>query len=150
MTWTLVAAIWATLFAGITLLLSRDLLRAILGSMILGSAVNLMIFAAGRVGPSGPAIVPYGTQALAEGSANPLPQALVLTAIVIGLALACFAFVLIQGIVTATGTADSTRLRIAEPLPDHPYYPPQPGPDDDGPSPAATEAARPVAAEAPR
>ncbi|MCU0906542.1 MAG: NADH-quinone oxidoreductase subunit K [Rhodobacteraceae bacterium] len=150
MTWTLVMAVWAALFAGIALMMSRDLLRAILGSMILGSGVNLIIFVAGRVGLTGPAIVPYGQQALAEGAANPLPQALVLTAIVIGLALVCFAFVLIYGIAATVGTADSTRLRVAEPEPDHPVYPPLPDPDDRLAPSAAPGADRPLAAEAPR
>jgi len=132
MTWTLVTAVWTTLFAGIALMMSRDLLRCVLGMMILGSGVNLLIFVAGRVGPSAPAIVPQGGEALAAGAANPLPQALVLTAIVIGLAITCFAFVLIFGIVTGLGTADGTRLRVAEPVPDHPVYPPLTDPEDDG------------------
>lgn len=150
MTWTLVAAVWTTLFAGVALMMSRDLLRAVLGLMIVGSGVNLLIFVAGRVGPSAPAIVPLGAEALAADAANPLPQALVLTAIVIGLAIACFAFVLVFGIVTGLGTADSTRLRVTEPVPDHPVYPPLPGPEDAAPSPDPSAVRMPVTAETPQ
>jgi multicomponent Na+:H+ antiporter subunit C len=124
MTWTLIAAVWACLFAGIVLMMARDVLRAVIGLMLVGSGVNLLIFVAGRVGPAGPAIVPAGGQVLAADAANSVPQALVLTAIVIGLALACFAFVLILGLARRTGTTDATALRLAEPVPDHPVYPP--------------------------
>lgn len=127
MTWTLIATIWITLFAGLVLAMARDLMRAIFGLALIGSAINLLLVAAGRIGPAGPAIVPYGEQAMDAG-ANPLPQALVLTAIVIGFALACFGFVLMLGLVRAAGSADATRLRYAEPVPDDPVKPPLPAP----------------------
>ncbi len=138
MTWTLVAAIWVTLFAGLALSMTRDLLRVVLGLALIGSAVNLILMAAGRVGPSGPAVVPYGEELLVAG-ANSLPQALVLTAIVIGFALTCFALVLLLGLVRLAGTADSTRLHYAEPPADDPVKPPLPAPGTANPIREAAE-----------
>ncbi len=138
MTWTLIAAIWVTLFAGLALAMARDLLRVVLGLALIGSAVNLILIAAGRIGPAGPAVVPYGEDLLVAGS-NPLPQALVLTAIVIGFALTCFAFVLLLGLVRAAGSADAMQLRYAEPVADDPVKPPLPAPGTANPVREAAE-----------
>ena len=73
--------------AGVYLTLSRDVFRMVLGLAVLGSGVNLLLFASGRLGPLAPPIMEAGADALAAGAANPLPQALVLTAIVIGFAM---------------------------------------------------------------
>ncbi len=62
------------------LLQRRELLRAILGFILLGHAANLILFAAG--GTDG-RLFPFGTFTDTDGVADPLPQAFVLTAIVI-------------------------------------------------------------------
>ncbi len=62
------------------LLQRRELLRVILGFVLLGHAVNLILFAAG--GTSG-RLFPFGAFTDTDGVADPLPQAFVLTAIVI-------------------------------------------------------------------
>jgi len=62
------------------LLQRRELLRVILGFVLLGHAVNLILFAAG--GTDG-RLFPFGTFTDTDGVADPLPQAFVLTAIVI-------------------------------------------------------------------
>jgi multicomponent Na+:H+ antiporter subunit C len=59
-------------------------------------------------------VVPLGGSVL-EAAANPLPQALVLTAIVIGFSLTCFSLILVLAIVQRTGSRDSERLQVAEP-----------------------------------
>ena len=110
--------------SGAYLALSRDLLRCILGLAILGSAVNLLLFAAGRVGSASPAIMRAGESTLGA-SANPLPQALVLTAIVIGFVLTCFSLVLVLRIVLTTKSDDLDSLRDAEPVPTDPSAPPE-------------------------
>ena len=84
---------------GVYLTLSRDLLRVILGLAILGVAANFVVFYAGNPATDLSAIIAQGEQMLPAGSANPLPQALVLTAIVIGFALISFALVLMVAIV---------------------------------------------------
>jgi multicomponent K+:H+ antiporter subunit C len=65
---------------GIYLTLRGRTFTVILGLSLLGYAVNLFIFAMGRLAYNAPPIVTGG----ASGYADPLPQALVLTAIVIG------------------------------------------------------------------
>jgi len=65
------------------LLLSRSLLRTLLGVAVLGNGINLLILVAGRLTRRAPPIVPVGQATPAGYFANPLPQALILTAIVI-------------------------------------------------------------------
>jgi multicomponent Na+:H+ antiporter subunit C len=133
--------------AGVYLALSRDVIRCVLGLAILGGAANLALFASGRLGSVGPAVVPLGGTALAD-AANPLPQALVLTAIVIGFALLCFSLVLALRLIEHGGTDDALELRQAEPHPDDPVKPPLPEPrfapigDESGAPRAAQEAVR--------
>ncbi len=79
--------------SGVYLLLSKDLLRSVIGLALVGTSINLVLFTSGRIGPVQPPIIGDGLTVLLD-AANPLPQALVLTAIVIGFALACLALVL--------------------------------------------------------
>ncbi|TSE23865.1 Na(+)/H(+) antiporter subunit C1 [Tepidimonas sediminis] len=123
MIWTVALAVGVALGAGVYLALSRDVLRIVLGLAIAGSAVNLALFASGRLGPAQPAVVPAGQLAL-EQAANPLPQALVLTAIVIGFALVCFALVLALRLIQRVGSDDAVVLRQAEPPATDPVKPP--------------------------
>ena len=123
MTWAVAFGLWVTLAAGLYLALSRDVLRCVVGLALLGSAVNLLLLAAGRLGSAQPAVIEVGGQVL-QGAANPLPQALVLTAIVIGFALMCFALVLVMELVKRVGTDDALCLRLVEPEPTDPVEPP--------------------------
>ena len=75
------------LAASFYLLLSRALIRLLLGIALLGNGVNLLILTAGRLTRALPPIAPPGLAAPLPGAANPLPQALILTAIVIGFSL---------------------------------------------------------------
>jgi multicomponent Na+:H+ antiporter subunit C len=127
MIWALAVTVWLSVTVGIYLALSRDVVRCVLGLAVLGSAANLVLFAAGRIGPPLPAVVPLGDETLGV-AANPLPQALVLTAIVIGFALVCFSLVLVLRLIREARTDDATALRLAEPLVDDPVKPPQPQP----------------------
>lgn len=116
MIWALALAVFATVAAGVYLALSRDLLRCVIGVSLIGAAANLVVFAAGRVGTMQPPVIPAGESVL-SAAVNPLPQALVLTAIVIGFALTCFSLVLVLALKSRTGVADSEVLRLAEPPP---------------------------------
>jgi multicomponent Na+:H+ antiporter subunit C len=93
---TLLAFMVGALFAcGIYLILRRSLLRILFGIILLSNAVNLCIFLAGRVLlPASPPLVPEGLDVPAVAVSNPLPQALVLTAIVIGFGMMAFVVVL--------------------------------------------------------
>ncbi|GAB3663174.1 hypothetical protein GCM10027591_14180 [Zhihengliuella somnathii] len=89
----LLLLVMAVLFAtGIYLLLERSLTRVLLGILLVGNAVNLLIIIAG--GPAGIAPL-YEKDIPAEEYADPLPQALVLTAIVITFAVTAFMLALI-------------------------------------------------------
>jgi multicomponent K+:H+ antiporter subunit C len=76
----LIAIAIGTLTAsGIYLMLRQRTFPVIIGLTLLSYAVNVFIFAAGRIVPGLPAIIAKD----AAGYTDPLPQALVLTAIVI-------------------------------------------------------------------
>lgn len=109
------------------LLLARDLPRALLGFVLLGTGVNLGILAAGRVGTMTPPLVAPGAAALAADAANPLPQALILTAIVIGFGLAAFALVLVMRAQAEFGSAYAEDMNEAE-RPDEAPAPVAPAP----------------------
>jgi multisubunit Na+/H+ antiporter MnhC subunit len=112
----LLALLFGVLLASaIYLLLARSLARAIIGLLLLGNAANIAIIASGRVLGTAPPLVQAGASALVEDASNPLPQALVLTAIVISFGLTAFVMVLAWAVWRAKGTLDSETLRVAEP-----------------------------------
>lgn len=97
------------------LMLSRHIIRILLGVAILGNAVNLTIFTNGRITREVPPIIPDHA-AMPEGLiANPLPQALVLTAIVISFSFFAFLLVLVFRSYQEIGTDDTDEMREAEP-----------------------------------
>lgn len=110
------AGIAAIMGCGLFLLLSRQIVRIIFGVMLISATVNLTIFLSGRIGPNPPPVMRAGETALQAGAANPLPQALVLTAIVIGFSLVAFAAALALKTFRSVGTLDSRKLDQAERL----------------------------------
>lgn len=74
---------------GIYLLLRARTFPVVMGLVMLSYAVNLFLFAMGRLGADAPALA-----GLAGQTSDPVPQALVLTAIVIGFAMTAFAVTL--------------------------------------------------------
>ena len=85
---------------GIYLMLRGRTFPVVLGLCLLSYAVNLFIIAMGRLWIGVPPLIAYG----ADTYADPLPQALVLTAIVIGFAATGFAIELALALRGATGT----------------------------------------------
>ena len=85
-------------------------------SAILGTAVNLLLFTAGRLTREVPPIIPAGMDTLPLGTANPLPQALILTAIVISFSFFAFLLVLAFRAYQELGTDDANEMRVAEPV----------------------------------
>ncbi|MBO3707981.1 MAG: NADH-quinone oxidoreductase subunit K [Candidatus Accumulibacter sp.] len=114
MIWPVALALAAVIAAGTYLALSRDLLRCLIGLALVGNGINLLLFCSGRLLSQMPPFVASGAQQLAV-AANPLPQALVLTAIVISFVLLCFSLVLAIRLLQFTGSADTAKLRAAEP-----------------------------------
>jgi len=117
-------AISLVVSAGVLLALSCDLFRVIVGVAVLGSAANLIVFMSARPGTLVPPLIEAGAAQLAPAAADPLPQALVLTAIVIGFALLCFGLVLGAWLVRHNGHDDSDRLQASEPVASDPLKPP--------------------------
>ncbi len=105
---TLLAGLVGLLFAAaIYLMLSGVLVRFVFGFVLIGNAINLLIFAAGRMAHTRPPLIPDGQAALTAPAANALPQALILTAIVIGFAMITFLLVLLYRTYSQTGTLDA-------------------------------------------
>lgn len=101
--------------AAIYLMLSKHIIRVLLGIVLFGNATNLLLFTAGRVVSETPPIIPEGMDVPAGAIANPLPQALILTAIVISFSLFAFLLVLAYRAYQDLGTGDTGRMRLAEP-----------------------------------
>ncbi|AMS43617.1 Na+/H+ antiporter subunit C [Aminobacter sp. NyZ550] len=104
--------------AGIYLMLSRHIIRILLGVVLFGNAVNLLIFTNGRIIREVPPIIAEGLDVPAGAVANPLPQALILTAIVISFCFFCFLLVLAYRAYQEIGTDDTDSMRVAEPVDD--------------------------------
>jgi multicomponent Na+:H+ antiporter subunit C len=97
------AALYA---AGIYLMLRRRLAQLIIGLGLLSNGTNLLIFTAGGLTRARPPVVAAGAAALEPPYADPVPQALVLTAIVIGFGLTAFSLVLAHRVHATAGTDD--------------------------------------------
>ena len=105
--------------ASVYLILDRNLIRFIFGLVLAGNAINLLIFSVSGLDSRRPPIIPHHPTAVQEPFANALPQALILTAIVIGFALLSFIFVLFFRAYQDLGTVDTEKMRIAEGDNDH-------------------------------
>ncbi len=111
----LFAIIIGGLFAGgVYMLLRRSIVKLVVGLILLGHGANLLIFLMGRLTDGQAPLIPAGATELLAPFADPLPQALILTAIVIGFGLQAFALVLMRRLYQSTGTDDLDQLRTTE------------------------------------
>ena len=136
----LLAVVIGLLFAaGIYMILRRSFVKLIIGLGLLGHAANLSIITAGgvtypRVGDEGeiiaargaPPLIRASEKYLAEGAADPVPPALVLTAIVISFAIVSYTIILVKRTYQEVGTDDLDAMRTTD-------LPPEPIPAEDGP-----------------
>lgn len=99
---------------GVYMILRRNFVKVILGFMLLAHAANLVIFKVGGLTRGEPAFVEEGASAIAEPFADPLPQALILTAIVIGFGVQAYAIVLFKRSYQATGSDDIDTLNTTD------------------------------------
>ncbi len=88
-----VGALFAT---SIYMMLRRSIVKLVIGLILLSNAANLLIFTVSGLTRGLPPLVPEGMTLPLGGWADPLPQALILTAIVIGFGVLAFAVVLIH------------------------------------------------------
>lgn len=93
------------------LLLRRSIVKLILGIMFLSNATNLLLLTAGGLTLTTPPFIEEGSTVPASDIADPLPQALILTAIVIGFGLIAFTLVLTYKYYGATGTEDLDHIK---------------------------------------
>ncbi|MCS0589556.1 Na+/H+ antiporter subunit C [Massilia norwichensis] len=97
-------AIGVVFGAGIWLVLRPRSFQVLCGLMLMSYAVNLFIFIVGRLWIDRPPLTPAGSAPDPAALADPLPQALVLTAIVIGFATTALYLVVMIGSRGLTGT----------------------------------------------
>lgn len=105
-----VGGLFATAFY---LMLRRSIVKLIIGLGFLGHAANLLIFTAGGLRRQ-PPLISAETGGAPAASADPVPQALILTAIVIGFAVSAFAIVLVKRTAAMASTDDVDALRTTE------------------------------------
>lgn len=108
-----VGGLYAT---GIYLMVRRSIVKTIFGLALLGNGANLLIFTVGRLTAGRPPYIPAGASAALPPVADPLPQALILTAIVIGFGVQAFALVLIKRVYQAVGSDDIDGMTTTEKL----------------------------------
>lgn len=103
----LLAITAGTLYAaGLYLLLRRRLAQLIIGLGLLTNGTNILIFTSGGLTRAIPPVLPLGAEALEPPFADPVPQALILTAIVIGFGVLAFTLVLAHQVHRASGSDD--------------------------------------------
>jgi len=106
------ALVIGTLYGGgLYLMMRRNLIQLIIGLSLLSHGANLLIFTAGGLRKGGAPILAEGQKAFATLPADPLPQALILTAIVISFAVTAFALVLFLRTYQTVGTDDVDALK---------------------------------------
>ena len=108
----------AIMGAALYMILSRNLVRILLGLALLSTGVNVMLFVAGDFSSRQPPLIRAGEKALGE-VADPLAQALILTAIVIGFALTVVLATIVVTGWRSSGSLDARDLDAAE-QPDDP------------------------------
>lgn len=102
--------------SGIYLIFHRSFVKLIMGIVLLGYASNLFLFTISRLTRGAPPLIPNDADQLTESFADPLPQALILTAIVIGFGLQAFAIVLIKVGYKKLGTSDLKDINTTDRL----------------------------------
>ena len=99
--------------AGLFMMLRRSIVKLIIGISLLGHAANLLIFTIAGLTRARPPLISESPGS-SIGLADPLPQALILTAIVIGFAVQAFALVLIHRVVQTVGTDDVDNMKATD------------------------------------
>ena len=108
----LYAILASSLFAaGIYSILRRSLVKLLIGIILLSQSANLYIFIAGGLTSASPPLINEGTTALIRPYADPLPQALILTAIVISFGVVAFFLVLLKRVYQVVDTDDLDEMR---------------------------------------
>ncbi|HDP97905.1 MAG TPA: Na+/H+ antiporter subunit C [bacterium] len=97
--------------AGIYSMLRRSFIKLVIGLLLLSQATNLLIFTAGGLTRAVAPLVPDGEKIPPALSADPLPQALILTAIVISFGVLAFMLVLLHRSHQTIGSDDLDKMK---------------------------------------
>jgi multicomponent Na+:H+ antiporter subunit C len=110
----LAIAVGSLYAAAIYTMLRRSIVRLTIGLVLISQAANLLIFASANLTRGRPPIVPAGADRPVAPFADPVPQALILTSIVIGFAILAFTLVLIKRAYQTVGTDDLAEMRSTD------------------------------------
>ncbi|HKK63786.1 MAG TPA: NADH-quinone oxidoreductase subunit K [Bacteroidales bacterium] len=99
--------------AGVYMLLRRSIVKFIIGIIFLSNATNLLVFLSAGLTAGSPAFL-TGKETDISGYADPLPQALVLTAVVIGLGIVVYLLAVKYRFFSETGSDDLDQLKPTE------------------------------------
>lgn len=111
----ILAIVTGTLYGtGIYMLLRRSIIKLVIGLVLISQAANLLIFTAAGVTRGSPPIIADEATTLVAPYADPLPQALILTAIVIGFGVLAFALILLKQAYTVIGNDDIDTLKTSD------------------------------------
>lgn len=105
--------------SGVYLLLRRNLLKFILALGLISNATHLLIFTAAGLTRGIAPLIPAEASRLEPPYADPLPQALILTAIVISFGLTAFTVLLVHRVHRATDTDDPDALTTTDRMEPH-------------------------------
>lgn len=109
------AVVIGTLYAaGVYMLLRRSLFKLVLGLVLISHGANLLIFTAGGLNRAEPPIISLDHPEVPPKT-DPLPQALILTAIVISFGVLAFTLVLFHRGDVVIGSNDPDAMRVTEP-----------------------------------
>lgn len=100
--------------AGVYLILRRSMVKLLLGIMLLGHGTNILIFVVGKITKGHPPVIDEAYKVFQEIYADPIPQALILTAIVISFGLTSFAIVLLKRVYALVDSDDLDNLNTPE------------------------------------
>ena len=111
----LLAIVIGALYGGaLYMMMRRHLVKLIVGLALLSHGANLLIFTSAGLSRTSPPIIPEGLLRPESAMADPLPQALILTAIVISFGVLAFALILFHRTYQSTQTEDVDKLRSTE------------------------------------
>jgi multicomponent Na+:H+ antiporter subunit C len=109
----ILALVIGALFAsGIYLILRRSIVKLLLGLMLMAHGTNLLLFTLSGLRRGAPPLI--AVQEGQEVFADPVPQALILTAIVIGFSLNAFTLVLAYRVDQVVGSDDLQRMETTD------------------------------------
>ncbi|MCW5943678.1 MAG: NADH-quinone oxidoreductase subunit K [Fimbriimonadaceae bacterium] len=114
MTLLLAIVIGALYAGGVYMMLRKTVVKLLIGLAMIGNAANLLIFVSSSVVRSHPPIVPKGSSAVPAPYADPLTQALILTAIVIGFAVLAFALALVKRVYGEVGSLALEEMTVSD------------------------------------